>query len=34
MIPLLLKLGGGGGVKFETTNELTREIEKGEEIFS
>lgn len=28
------KVGGGGGVKFEITHELTREIEKGEEIFS
>jgi hypothetical protein len=28
------KVEGGGGVKFETKNELAREIEKGEEIFS
>lgn len=28
------KVGGGGGIKFETTNELAREIEKSEEIFS
>ncbi len=28
------KVGGGGGVKFETTNELATKIEKGEEIFS
>jgi hypothetical protein len=30
----VVKVGGGGGIKFETTNELTKEIEKGEEIFS
>jgi hypothetical protein len=28
------KVGGGARVKFETKNELAKEIEKGEEIFS
>ncbi len=28
------KVGGGGGVKFETKNELARGIKKGEKIFS
>jgi hypothetical protein len=27
------KVGDGGGVQFETTNELTKEIKKGEENF-
>jgi hypothetical protein len=31
---VVAKVGGGGGIKFETKNELAREMDKGEEFFS